>query len=191
MTSVIAFTGEKGSGKDTAFKAIEAPGIKNIKFADALKDMVRVLLQMRMVDSNTIYRMLEGDLKEIPSPALDGRTPRHVMQTLGTEWGRDMIHPDLWINTAKARIKYHVNQGRRVVVTDARFPNEVAMLQEAFSARVINISRDSDSAGSDSHVSETGIKSLPFDVKLLNNGSVEEFADKVRREVFQTVWKTK
>ncbi len=41
---------------------------------------------------------IEGSLKAKPCSLLAGKTPRHAMQTLGTEWGRNCIGDGFWIN---------------------------------------------------------------------------------------------
>ena len=93
--AVIGITGHKGSGKDTAAEAVAAQGFTHVKLADALKAMLRKLLACQGADAEMIRRMIDGDLKEAPTPLLEGRTPRQAMQTLGTEWGRDRIGRDL------------------------------------------------------------------------------------------------
>ena len=65
--------------------------------------MLRKLLACPGADAGMIRRMIDGDLKEAPTPLFEGRTPRHAMQTLGTEWGRDRIGRDLRANAALAR----------------------------------------------------------------------------------------
>jgi hypothetical protein len=42
------------------------------------------------------------------------------MQTLGTEWGRNLIADDLWVKSAIRRAG-----DLRTVITDVRFPNEM------------------------------------------------------------------
>lgn len=54
-----------------------------------------------------------------------GVTPRHMMQTLGTEWGRHMIDGDIWVK-AFARM----NAGKCVIVPDVRFENEAELVRE-------------------------------------------------------------
>lgn len=117
---LIGLLGRKGSGKDTAALALLARGYQNVKFAGALKDMIRVLLTYQGVDPYIVERMVEGDLKEEPTAFLGGQTPRFAMQTLGTEWGRTLIADDLWVNTAIRRSEVH-----QTVITDVRFPNEM------------------------------------------------------------------
>lgn len=117
---LIGLLGRKGSGKDTAALALLARGYQNVKFAGALKDMIRVLLTYQGVDPYIVERMVEGDLKEEPTAFLGGQTPRFAMQTLGTEWGRTLIADDLWVNTAIRRSEVY-----QTVITDVRFPNEM------------------------------------------------------------------
>lgn len=96
---IIGIAGEAGSGKGTAAEVLLRNGYTKGKFAGALKDMLRALLRYRKVSDVDIERMIEGDLKELPHPALNGRSPRYAMQSLGTEWGRDCIDENLWVDT--------------------------------------------------------------------------------------------
>jgi hypothetical protein len=51
-------------------------------------------LHAQGVPSDTIERMVDGDLKEVATPHLGGATPRRAMQTLGRGWGR-ALSPNL------------------------------------------------------------------------------------------------
>jgi len=114
---VIALTGPAGSGKSTAARhLVSTHGYTLVKFAGPLKAM------MRMV--GLADREIEGDLKEEPSAVLCGKTPRYAMQTLGTEWGRDIIGPDFWANVWFDMAADVLDQGGRVVCDDCRFDNE-------------------------------------------------------------------
>jgi len=123
---LVGLLGRKGAGKDTAALALLERGYQNVKFAGALKDMLRCLLTYQGLDVQTAERMVEGDLKEIPTPYLCGQTPRFAMQTLGTEWGRILIADGLWIAAAIERASEHPT-----VFTDVRFPNEMQAVVDA------------------------------------------------------------
>jgi hypothetical protein len=69
----------------------------------------------------------------IAAAALDNAfsfTPRRVMQTLGTEWGR-AIDPDLWAKATMAKIKRLNNLAGVVAITDCRFVNELEAIRAA------------------------------------------------------------
>lgn len=165
--TIIGITGLKGSGKDTAAAALLATGeFVNIKFADALKNMLRTLLSMTY-DKETVERMIEGDLKETPCAALLGKTPRHAMQTLGTEWGRDQIGPSLWVDTTISRI---LNSDKSVVVTDMRFENEFEALTK-IGAKTVRVERGL--VNTDLHPSETYIAQMPVQHVINNRFSID------------------
>ena len=67
---------------------------------------------------------IEGKLKELPCDLLCGKTPRFAMQTLGTEWGRDIIGGDLWGAMWQHKAQAMMDSGQLVVTDDVRFFNE-------------------------------------------------------------------
>lgn len=179
---IIALTGRKGSGKDTAVQPlVDGLGFTVVKFADPLKKMLAVLLSYQGADDQTIQRMLEGDLKETPTELLQGRTPRHAMQTLGTEWGRQLIGDNLWTDAAKRRCL----EAKRAVVTDMRFPNEFNAMEE-LGAKTFRIERpDLELNESSAHVSESYIDFLPVGNVIVNDRGVEELQYRFVSAVFQ------
>ena len=123
LPPVIALTGLAGSGKSTASKhLIEKHGYQLVKFAGPLKDMLRAI--------GLSEAQIEGNLMEEPCERLQGATPRHAMQTLGCEWGRDCIGPSFWIELWVRRVNLIIAEGGRVVVDDCRFPNEAAEVRK-------------------------------------------------------------
>lgn len=66
-------------------------------------------------------------------------TPRLLLQLLGTECGRNIIHPNIWINSLFSSYKEHIN-GDYIpeineglpnwIITDCRFPNELESVKE-------------------------------------------------------------
>lgn len=169
---IIGFCGHAGSGKSEASKfLVEKHGFKKGKFAGALKEMTRAFLRYRGVDDETIERMIEGDLKEVPSEKLGGRSPRYFMIHIGTEFGRDLIHPDLWVETEMD----HVKDWPDVVFDDVRFANEAAAIHKrggivvrilpATPRQVVN------------HISEA--MNLDFDITIKNDGTITDLHSKL------------
>lgn len=114
--TIVAFTGLAGSGKSTAAAhLVRRHGYQRVRFAGPLKAMMMAL--------GCTPAEIDGARKEMPCELLGGKTPRHAMQTLGTEWGRDLIASDLWIRAWQAAVA-KVPAGVPIVVDDCRFPNE-------------------------------------------------------------------
>lgn len=157
---LVGITGKAGSGKSTAADFLVQNGWMRIKMAGPLKDMLRVL--------GLTDRHIEGDLKEVPCDLLGGQTPRHAMITLGTEWGRQMIANDLWVNAARARIEAVLREGRNVVVDDVRFENEAEVIRK-LGGKVLEIRRGSGVVIN--HESEQGVAP---DMTCYNEGSLAE-----------------
>lgn len=157
---LVGISGKAGSGKTTASAALVDAGWVRIKMADPLKDMLRAI--------GLTDRHIEGDLKEVPCDLLGGATPRHAMITLGTEWGRDLIHPDIWVTIAKQRIASVLASGFNVVVDDVRYDNEAKAIRDLGGA-VVGIERDI--GPGIAHKSEAGVA---VDMVCKNTGSVAE-----------------
>jgi hypothetical protein len=172
---LIAFAGPAGAGKSTAADALVEIGFKRVKFAAILKDMLRALYRGTGLDELEIERRIEGDLKEQRDPLLGGRSPRHAMITLGTEWGRDLIHPELWVRTWQARVRLELERGNPVVCDDLRFPNECAAVRE-LGGRVVKI--EGRSLGIAAHPSEAQAFEANFTIR--NHGTELEFKGRVQ-----------
>jgi hypothetical protein len=115
---LIAFSGFIGAGKTTAAKMLADYDYVPTKFAKPLKAML-ISIGLTMDD-------LEDPIKKSqPHPLLQGRTPRHAMQSLGSEWGRDLISTNFWAGLWAHEAGTLLDGGGRVVVDDMRFPNEV------------------------------------------------------------------
>jgi deoxynucleotide monophosphate kinase-like protein len=167
---IIGIRGAAGAGKSTAAKhLIERYGFKNGKFSGALKAMLRTFLRYRGVDEETIERMIEGDFKEVPSPHLNGATPRWAMQSLGNEWGRNCIHRTLWVDT---EMEVSADE-TRLVFDDVRYQNEADAIRER-GGLIIEIQRNSEERPDvGKHASE--VQEIKPDLIVKNTGCKEVY----------------
>lgn len=170
---IYGLCGKKGSGKSTLARQI--PGAEVIPFAKPLKDaLIAMGLDKRL--------FTDPKCKEVPQKILQNQTPRYVMQTLGTEWGRHLIGPyfweDLWV-TAVERSKSSI-----VIVDDVRFASEANLVYD-LGGQIIQIKRGEDPPlrkwyqfwKPKEHESEQ----LRFEgPTILNNGTPEELLEKFR-----------
>lgn len=167
---LIGLSGLKWNGKTTAGKYLsEKHGFVHTKFAAPLKDMLRTLLRHGECDEDIIERIIEGDLKEKPNAYLGNRTPVHAMQTLGTEWGRDLIVDGLWGNIWQSRAVKLMEDGCSVLVDDARFPNEAARIRSMGGYVALIKGRSTVQHG---HVSED-LSWLTPDYTIINDGDMD------------------
>lgn len=154
MINDYAVLGRKGSGKSTLVEYMteQLPAYeeyKVIKFADPLKEMTRSLFETIGFKGEVIEDMVEGDKKESQIPGFPLLTPRKIMQTLGTEWGRTHISEDFWGEIWEDR--YHNNDGA-TFCDDVRFENELTRVDDEGLYLVRVVSQDEDT--SDGHTSE-------------------------------------
>lgn len=95
-----------------------------ISFAAPLKNMARILCAAMGVD-------LDSADKEKPLAELFGRSPRYLYRTLGLDWGRKLVHPDLWTRCLLLSAERHARLGGVSVVDDMRYKNEYDALKAA------------------------------------------------------------
>lgn len=164
---IIALCGRKGSGKTTLAKQLSGLGYKNFKLADPLKSMLDNLLAYQGVDEFTRHRMLEGDLKEVPSIYLENQTPRYAMQTLGTEW-RDLISKDLWLNILVRRL----NKDHFYVIDDLRFKHEAEKIK-SLDGIIVLVKRNF-FYKEDNHASEVELFEIFPSITIFNNSTPEQ-----------------
>src|SRR5512139_111227 len=164
----IGLTGKLKSGKTEAALTLCKRGFTRVRFAGPLKSMMRCL---QLTDAE-----IEGALKERPCDLLCGKTPRHAMQTIGTDWGRLMIGEDLWVNAWKRLVLNH-NEEQPIVCDDVRFDNEVAAVRE-LGGIIVQIERPmAERIYVSNHASEQ-LECVP-DLTVHNDGSLEEYRAKI------------
>jgi hypothetical protein len=169
--TLIAFSGLAGSGKSTAADhLVFKHHFRRLRFASPIKRMIRCLLIEAGCGIIESVEMIDGKLKETPTDLLGGRSPRYAMQTLGVEWGRDLIAPDIWRRILLSKVTRCLSEGLSVVVDDVRFGNEVTALKE-FGFTIIDVRRPG-TVPVESHASEDQV--INYDRILLNNGPVEK-----------------
>lgn len=150
---LIGIVGFKGSGKTTITAAAidKLTGFHQIKFSTPIANMLLAL----GVPERFIY---EKKFWDIPIAELGEKTVRHAFQTLGTEWGRNLITENLWTEITVRKVEELRNAGGHVIVEDVRFPSEFDRLAE-LGATFIGIERKG-LVSNDSHTSESHISSL-------------------------------
>ena len=164
MTKVIAMTAPAAAGKDLVadlmmsqmILRVPSVSMRTLSFAAPIKEAVASILGCKASDF-TDRKIKEVSLLE--SHGIDA-SPRVLMQTLGSNWARDMIDEEFWIRIAQSRLETMKAQGvDYVFITDLRFDNEAEFVK-ANGGTILHIHRP-DVAPVASHASENGINVEP------------------------------
>lgn len=167
---ILGLCGTAGSGKDTAAAYLVARcGFRRIAFADTLRTALYAL-DPHVATPGGTYRLADlvdrkgwDEAKKIPDV-------RRLLQRLGTEVGRNLIHSEVWVDLALRDIE----RGERIVVTDVRFDNEAAAIK-ARGGKVVEVVRP-DHAGlagaNGQHASE--VIDFPRDTIVINDEGIDE-----------------
>lgn len=170
---IIGLQGYAGSGKSTVADYLaKRHGFARRHIKSPLSGMTHSLLyDIGIEDAEERERYVDGDLKRTPIAALGNRTPTEIQQFLGTEFGRNFIHPDLWLDIWSAWAAGH----ERVVQESVRFANEAERCDVIWEVRRPGYE------ALNAHVSEA----LPAepDVVIWNEGTVEELYAQIDREI--------
>lgn len=172
---IIGLCGAAGAGKGTVAEAlVDRCGLVEMAFAD------RIYTAIANITGYSVLELKDREFKERPVEWLGGKSPRHLLQTLGTEWGRDTISASLWVDATMRHIDHLrdcVTTG--IVLTDVRFDNEA----EAIRARggvVWEVRRpgaaclDAEAAA---HESERGVSRRLVDLTIINDTTRQALGD--------------
>lgn len=155
----------QGSGKTTIAEILfNEKRYQCLSFAGPLKQMTLAFLNGMGYSNEQATHMVYN--KEVVIPEL-GITVRKIMQTIGTEWGREVIDKDLWLKAWRARVK----NCPFVCVDDVRFENEANLVKE-MGGEVWKVIRPGNK-NTDTHKSEGALNEWHgFDRVIINGGSL-------------------
>jgi hypothetical protein len=204
---IIGICGFIGSGKDTiADYLVNIHEFRRDSFANVLKDAVsavfgwdRVLLEGRTKEAREWREQVDPWwANRLNMPNL---TPRWVLQYWGTEVCRRGFHDDIWIAALENKLRHSRDN---IVISDCRFPNEIASIRSTPAGRVIRVVRGAEPewyehavaantgprhigwalakdalAKYQVHASETAWVGTDFDAVIDNNGSLEQLFDQI------------
>jgi hypothetical protein len=169
---LIGLCGPAGAGKNTVAEFLrdsERCSFHQLAFADPIYECIAVITGV------SVAGLQNRDTKEAVIPWL-GKSPRQMLQTLGTEWGRETVNPQIWIRIAIERAVPHLAVGRSVVITDVRFDNEAQAIIDA-GGEVWRVTRNGWQcldAGTAMHQSEAGVGEHLIARTIANAGSLDD-----------------
>lgn len=165
---LVGLCGPEGAGKTTAARELIRHFEADIvPFAAPLKKMLLAL----GVPHNHLYGSPAE--KAMPLPMLEGKSARHAMQALGTEFGRDMIGRDFWANIWLRQIKSEDYDADMIIADDVRFENEVEAIKKNGGIVICVVKDIAQYAIQPEHRSEAW-HHLPFTRLVENDGTPQQ-----------------
>jgi len=223
---LIGISGLAGSGKDTvADILVKDYGFVKISLSDELKRICKSVYDFtdeqlwgssekrsepdqRYPRKCSMFENQNG--RVVPCELCSGTgvvylTARHALQTLGTEWGRDLCFPKTWTEFLFRQVRqleenphltYNQKKGligktnpftdpvKGVVVPDLRFKNEINEFVAYPGTSLIRITRPGSGlqGAAGLHISEQQMSEIPnsaFSCVLDNSGSLDDLKAKV------------
>lgn len=187
---VIGLLGKKQSGKDSFADMILGlyntngnPDKTAVKYslATPIKEVCRYLFYL------TDSQLQDGHIKELPDIRWGGRSPRQLMQWLGTDVFRNQFDDEFWIRHAHHTILHGwASQHPIVIIPDVRFHNEAAFVRTFTKHLLLRIDRPSSAhieAIPDTHSSEIEMDTVPsswIQTTVVNDGSLDQYQEKIR-----------
>ena len=141
---IIGVVGFIGSGKGTvADILVREHGFTKLSFADTVKDATAAIFgwPRHLLEGDTDESRAWREQKDEWGSERFGYdfSPRLALQMMGTEAGRNVFHPDLWVLSLERKLELYPN----VVIADVRFPNEIEFIQSK-GGFVVRVKRGND-----------------------------------------------
>jgi len=106
-------------------------------------------------------------------------TVRQLLQEVGTDAMRNIVHPNIWVNALFA--DYTTDPECNWIITDVRFPNELCAVTDrggitirVESEYIDHKNRITRINSNEEHLSETALDNCYFDYVIHNNGDIKE-----------------
>lgn len=188
---IFAFMGEKGHGKSTCAKSLVSLGYPLVNFADPLKEACKIVFDL------TDEQLEDHVQKETPLPHWPFKTPRELMQLVGTDMFRAW-DPQTWVQAYKRNVERKLgiarvwvaaegryDTPRGITTSDIRRPNEALYVRGTDFAGVpdgvvIRVFDPRKPIGVDTHIAERDHASITPDHELINDGTIADLQAKVR-----------
>lgn len=169
---IIGITGKAFSGKDASAKILKErlEDVDIFSFAQPLKESCRTLFGF------TEDQLYDPKIKEMVEPSW-GKSPRQILQWLGTDILRNKIGEDFFLKLMKKRIES--SSKKYIIIPDVRFDNEALFIKE-LGGIVIKIERPGANTTQHSdHITEKGIEI--FDKLIVNDGTLLDLSNKLEK----------
>lgn len=158
------------------------------KFASKLKQIVSLLtgISVEDLENPEVKNSLLGE--EWKRNRYDSLTVRDLLQLVGTDAMREVIHENVWINALMVDYKLKVGKFDKVaiensypnwIITDLRFPNELEDIKKRGGISIRVNRKGYQNTGN--HLSETSLDTANFNFIINNNKDINHLINEVRK----------
>lgn len=213
--TIISVTGFISSGKDTLAKyLVEEYGFVQVSFGESLKDVVAAMFgfdRTMLEGSGKDYRVEREkvDTWWANKLGIPEFSPRWALQHIGTDTMRRRFNSDIWVLSLENKLRKY--EGQNIIVSDARFPNELSAIKKyggvcvcvtrgnwpewyqsaaefnaATEKQKVKLRKRTDIPNVfdfDIHESEWAWIGTEFDATIANDGSISDLKDSVDRYI--------
>lgn len=171
---IIGLTGDIGSGKDTVAKIlVNYYSFERLALADPIANGMVAMFGI------TLEEYHNRTLKELPHPKLMGKSIRDVARLIGTEFGRDMIHKDIWTFVLNGKYTDMLCSGKhKFVISDVRFENEEKWIRENEGV-IIRVIRDNNPFSSNMSGHRSDVYKPKNDHTIINSGNIRDLIKEI------------
>lgn len=188
LKPLIGICGAAGSGKDTLATGIAQIDVYFVyHFADPIKNAINEMFGWGPANWEN------RDWKERTLDWIDA-SPRSLAQTLGTEWGREVVDQEIWLKLAQrkfervssvAEMKGGRIVGMGMIIPDVRFENEAQWINDAGGLLFEVVRPGQEEISENSHASEAGFAPALIHETIVNDGPPSQMITEARRILWE------
>ncbi|MFF7021438.1 hypothetical protein ACFY97_10525 [Streptomyces klenkii] len=169
--TLIGLAGAARSGKDATASFLVEMGWQRKAFADPIREFLyRMDLWLADGEGGSLPLNAIVDERGWEAAKEEHYEVRGLLQRCGTEAGRELLGPDVWVDA----LFKDVLPGVPTVISDVRFPNEARAIKER-GGLVVQVRRPKQILiEGAAHISENALADWDFDVILLNTGTLDD-----------------
>lgn len=171
---IIGIFGKKGHGKDTiADYLVEHYNFHKLTYAEPIKKICKEIFSL------SDEQLSDHSLKEIIDPRWK-KSPRQIMQLIGTDLFRKTFSEDIWVNIFREKAKLLLLEGKNIVISDIRHSNELENLFTlSDNTLIFQVIRDLKDETEDNHPTEQFHYHKTIPIQKIYNTTLEKLYSEV------------
>lgn len=166
---IVGIIGKKGHGKDTiADYLVSKYQFHKLTYAEPIKKICREIFHL------SEEQLIDHNLKETIDTRWE-KSPRQIMQLIGTDLFRKTFSEDIWVNIFREKAKQLLLEEKNIVISDIRHSNELENLFTlSDNVLILQVIRNIKEEKEDKHPTEQFNYNKDIPIHKINNTTFEE-----------------